>query len=462
MGTDTRQEPLSPLDGRYAHKTSELRQFFSEESFLKYRVRVEILYLLQLVDFLGVEKVAARKAQELVGWSEHLSGREVSRIKTIENKVAHDVKAIEIFVGETLKKKGLSTLTPWVHWGLTSEDTNNLAYGLMIRRALIEVVVPTQLQLLKKLVEMAEKWKKLVMPARTHGQVAVPTTMGKEMVVFAARMAYWLEEIGLGKMGGKMGGAVGNLNAHRWVYPQKDWLAFSREFVESLGLEYSLATTQIEPGMRLVHLMDLLREYNLVCLDFARDMWMYISRDYFFQKSEKRETGSSTMPHKINPIRFENAEGNVLVANALIGAVTEKLTQSRLQRDLSDSTVKRNIGIVFGYSLLSVKSLDEGLQRILPHDELMTKNVVGRPDMLAEPLQLLLRTRGSAKAYEQVKSAVRGRRGGWEDLIAGLIGETKKEVQSWQVERYTGFAEEITTKECRRIQKIITKIEEML
>ncbi|MFH1280650.1 MAG: adenylosuccinate lyase [Candidatus Beckwithbacteria bacterium] len=420
---------LTPLDGRYGKDVSELREFFSEKALIKYRVKVEVVYLIKLKNL---------KVRNLNKWSENLTDKDIKRVKKIEEKIKHDVKAVEYLIREKLVKLGLKKLEPWVHWGLTSEDVNSLAYGLMLQEAKDKVLVKNQTELVKELVKMAEKYSKVVMPGRTHGQLAVPTTIGKELVVFASRMSQWLKEIKELKLGGKLNGAVGNFNAHQKFYPEKDWLKFSRELVEGLGLSWTMITTQIEPRTRMVKLLDLIRQFNNVGLDLAKDMWLYIAFDYLKQRVVKDEVGSSTMPQKVNPINFENAEGNFELANGVLMTMSNKLSQSRMQRDLSDSTVRRNLGVALGYSLVAMKSLLKGLERVEPNKDKLKQELEDHPEMLAEAWQLGMKTRGDERAYEKVKQKYSRLR------TSNILGE---------VEEYVGLAEKLVSLEIKKIKK---------
>ena len=293
------------------------------------------------------------------------------------------------------------------------------------------------------------------MPARTHGQIAVPTTVGKELVVFASRATFFLEKIISLKLTGKLTGAVGNLNGQQQVFPQKNWLAFSKRFIKKLGLQPLLVTTQINPRQDLVYLLDLFRQLNNVWLDLARDCWLYISCDYFSQKIVKKEVGSSTMPHKINPINFENAEGNLQLANSLLAVLADKLPVSRLQRDLSDSTVKRNLGVGFGHSLLAVKNLIKGLNKIEPNKKLLKKEVAAHPEMLTEALQLILKSWGQEGVYQKIKLKSRGKKVVWHQLINDFPLEQRKILKSWRPEKYFGLAAQLAKKEVKRIKKVL-------
>jgi len=332
-----------------------------------------------------------------------------------------------------------------VHWGLTSEDVNNLAYGLMIKDARDKVMAKKQKELVLELVDMAEKYSGVVMLGRTHGQIAVPTTLGKELVIFASRLKFWLIKMKELKFKGKLNGAVGNYNAQQLIYPKKNWIKFSQEFIKSLGLEFNLMTTQIEPGDTMADFFNSLRQFNNVCLDLSRDCWLYISFDYLKQKVVKKETGSSTMPHKVNPIDFENAEGNIKLVNSLLTLFSNELTVSRLQRDLSDSTLKRKYGLMFGYNLLAIKSLLKGLRKIEPNSEKLEKELEKHPEILTEVLQLWLKMKGEVDVYETVKNKVRSGKTDWQKLMP----------ENWRAEKYIGLAEKLTKQEARRIRKSI-------
>lgn len=427
---------ISPLDGRYRDKVKELSQYFSEGALIKARVEVEIIYLIKLMKFLNIG-FEPDKVQNLKDWGKKLTNRDLLRVKEIEAEINHDVKAVEYFIRENLKKLGLQKLSAWIHWGLTSEDVNNLAYGLLLTRFKDEQLLVLERQLLSKVLAMAEKYQAVVMPARTHGQLAVPTTVGKELAVFADRADFWLKKLRAVSFGGKLNGAVGNFNAQVAIYPEKDWQKFSRETVESLGLEAVGVTTQIEPGDRLVYFLDLTKSLNNVWLDLSQDAWLYIAMDYWRQKAVKKEVGSSTMPQKVNPIDFENAEGNLETANCLLVMMAEKLAISRLQRDLSDSTVKRNLGVAFGHTMLAIKTLLKGLDKVAPNVEKLKQELAEHPEMLAEAEQLRMKVRGDAEAYEKVKLLTRGKKG----------------ANSWgEVERYIGLAKKITKHTVRRLR----------
>jgi len=436
---------LSSLDGRNKDEVKELRKYFSELALVKYRVMVEVKYLIDLIEFLEIDKLLLKEKKKLLSWVENLNEKNFKKLKRIEKKVNHDVKAVEYLIKDKLKVLKLERLSKWVHWGLTSEDINNLAYGLMIKNVRDEVMIKKQRELVLELINMAEKYSETVMLGRTHGQIAVGTTLGKELIVFAVRMEELLMKMQKLKFKGKLNGAVGNYNAQQLIYPEKNWLQFSKRFIKSLGLDVNLITTQIESGDRLAEFFNLLRQFNNVCLDLSRDCWLYISFGYLKQKIVKKETGSSTMPHKINPIDFENSEGNIKLVNSLLVLFSDELTVSRLQRDLSDSTLKRKYGLMFGYNLLAIKSLLKGLGKIEPNSEKLKEEMKEHPEILTEALQLWLKIKGKVNVYEVVKNKVRSGKRDWQKLMP----------ENWQVEKYTGLAEKLTKQEVRRIRKTI-------
>lgn len=426
-GQDRQLAAISPLDGRYLDKVKELAEYFSEGALIKQRIWVEANYVLALVKFLQ----GKTGGEKLLAWAGNLSNKDLLRVKEIEKEINHDVKAVEYFIRENLKKLNLKKLSPWIHWGLTSEDVNNLAYGLILQQFKDKELIKLETDLINQIIIMARKYKSVVMPARTHGQIAVPTTVGKELAVFRERARWWLKKIKEVSLGGKLNGAVGNFNAQVKLYPQKNWLSFSEKFVKGLGLEWVRITTQIEPGDRLVNYLDLVRGLNNVWLDLSRDCWLYICLDYFKQKVVAHEVGSSTMPHKVNPIDFENSEGNLETANALLVMMSNKFPVSRMQRDLSDSTVKRNFGVVFGHTVLAIKSLLKGLGKIEPNFKLLKQEIEDHPEMLAEAEQLRMKIKGDDKAYEKVKKLTRG--GISSHFAKASLGTTK----------YVGLAEKL-------------------
>ena len=413
---------LSPLDGRYLRSTEELRGYFSEEALNKARLTVEIGYLIGLSLESGIKelpKFNQKQIAALWGIVEKFSAKDASAIKAYEKKTNHDVKAVEYFLQEKVKRiSGLTKAQPFIHFGLTSEDVNNLAYGILIQDALKDVILPELKRLNSTVAKNAKRWSAVALLSLTHGQPATPTTVGKEFAVFEERLARQLDQLKGFKMQGKFGGAVGNYLAHRSAYPDLKWESFGRTFVRSLGLDPLAITTQINPHDDIAELSHILFRINTIMLDLSRDIWLYISRGVFGQKLKASEVGSSTMPHKVNPIDFENAEGNVGLSNALFAHFAEKLPVSRLQRDLSDSTVQRSIGSAFGYHLLAVTAMMKGLGKISLNRSVIKQELADNPEVLGEAIQTVLRKNGVVDAYEQLKALTRGERIGVEEFIA--------------------------------------------
>ncbi|HLD07668.1 MAG TPA: adenylosuccinate lyase [Candidatus Peribacterales bacterium] len=404
--------PLSPLDGRYQKKVAVLSPYFSEEALMKARVEVEILYFLALAEERRVselKRVSASDRAKLMKIIDQFGAKDLAQIANFEQKTNHDVKAVEYYLRKKFQSMpGLRKSLAFVHFGLTSEDVNNLAYGILIMRALKEVLKPELKAILAELGGMGRRWKKTELLSLTHGQPATPTTVGKEFLVFHERLNRQIAELYGFTMCGKLGGAVGNFSAHRAAYPEVNWEAFGRKFVRSLGLVPLRYTTQINPHDDLAELSHLFARINTILLDLSRDLWSYISRGIFTQKKVGSEVGSSTMPHKVNPIDFENAEGNLGVSSALFLHFAEKLPVSRLQRDLSDSTVQRNVGVAFGHHLLSLQSLKRGFSKLQMNPERIREELDAHPEVLAEAIQTVMRKNGILDAYEQMKKLTRG------------------------------------------------------
>ncbi len=435
---------FSSLDNRYFSEIKSLVPYLTEFEFYKRRVQIEVTYLLVLVNFLKVVDVSKEETDKLTAWADSFDNQSLAKVKDFyESRTNHDVKAIEYFIRDELKGMQLTKLSPWIHWGLTSEDVNNLAYAVLFQKAKDEVLTAMLDEVLKVLDKWGTKYADVIMPARTHGQVAVPTTIGKEFRVFHVRLLFFYDKVKELKLGGKLNGAVGNFNAFYQLYPKHDWLKFSQTFVEQLGLKYTAHTTQIEPMVEMVYFFDLLRQVNNVCLDLAKDCWLYISYGYFTQRQVQDEVGSSTMPHKVNPINFENAEGNLEIANSLLQYFSNKLPQSRLQRDLSDSVVKRKMGEALCHSFLAWKKLVSGLNKIEPHTEFLKSEVKNHPEMLSEALQLYLKTHGMDRAYDKIKLKTRGQSVSWDKMIQDLPQEMQSELKTWKVETYTGIASQL-------------------
>jgi adenylosuccinate lyase len=440
---------LSPLDGRYAAKTEALRPIFSESGLMHRRVIVEVRWLLALADEAGIAEVAAlapQARQFLMTIADGFSLQDAERIKAIERTTNHDVKAIEYFLKERLADHGeLAAVREFVHFACTSEDINNLAYALMLRDARDGVLLPMLAKVIATLRQMAHAFAAQPMLARTHGQTASPTTLGKEIANVVARLERQRAQIGAVAIGGKLNGAVGNYNAHRIAYPQVDWPALSRRVVESLGLEWNAYTTQIEPHDGIAELADAIRRANTVLIDLCRDVWGYISLGYFRQELRAGEVGSSTMPHKVNPIDFENAEGNLGVANALFAHFAEKLPISRWQRDLTDSTVLRTVGTAFGHTQVALESIARGLSKLNADPQRLAADLDASWEVLAEAVQTVMRRYGLPEPYEQLKALTRGQgitRESMRTFIAALDlpAEARQRLLELTPATYTGLA----------------------
>ncbi|HEY9766409.1 MAG TPA: adenylosuccinate lyase [Chroococcales cyanobacterium] len=444
----TLESPLSPLDGRYQEATRPLRAYFSEFALNRYRLKIEIEYFLFFSRALG-EACTPEQEAKLEAIAENFSEKEAAALGEMEKLIRHDLKAVEYFlkgkIFEIFDRPELAKIVERVHFGLTSEDINNLAYSCMLRDGLREVLLPKLRELSRFLAELTGRTKDFPMLARTHGQCATPTTMGKEIGVFLYRLIDALEDLVGLKLTGKLNGATGTYGALFAAYPEIDWLEFSRSFVLSLGLDFNPLTTQIEPHDRLAALCDRLRRLNGVLLDLDQDFWRYISDGYFVQRTIEGEVGSSAMPHKVNPIHFENSEGNLGMANALLVFFSEKLTKSRLQRDLSDSTVLRNLGVAFGHCLLAYDSCLKGLSRLAVAPEVLLSDCARHPEVLAEAYQTILRAVGYPKPYEALKGMSRGKEislAGMRDFVDSLSLEApiKERLLALEPENYLGYA----------------------
>jgi len=416
---------LSPLDGRYGNKTASLRDYFSEYALIKYRVRVEIEWLKALAAEPAIAEVPAFSA-EAAALLDRIAGEfsvaDAERVKAIESTTNHDVKAVEYFLKErTQGVAEIAAVSEFIHFACTSEDINNLSHGLMLRDARESVLLPALEKVIVRLSDLAHELADLPMLSRTHGQPASPTTVGKELanVVHRLRRAYI--NIADVEILGKINGAVGNYNAHLSAYPDIDWERFARGFVNGLGLTFNPYTIQIEPHDAMAELYDAVARANTVLVDLDRDVWGYISLGYFKQKVKAGEVGSSTMPHKVNPIDFENSEGNLGLANAMLRHLAEKLPVSRWQRDLTDSTVLRNMGVGFGYSLLAYESCLRGLGKLEANPAALAADLDGNWEVLAEPIQTVMRRYGVANPYEQLKELTRGKAGMTRETLHAFI-----------------------------------------
>jgi len=406
---------LSPLDGRYSSKVESLRQYFSELALIRYRVLIEIEWLQALAAepvLVEVPEFSAATVKELDAIVTGFSEPDGAAVKTIEARTNHDVKAIEYFLKERLAGNAeIAKVAEFIHFACTSEDVNNLCHALMLKAARDDVMLPALDRIIWRLTAMAHELADAAMLAHTHGQPASPTTLGKEMANVVARLKRARQRIAGIKLLGKINGAVGNYNAHMVAYPEIDWEKFARSFVENLGLEFNPYTIQIEPHDAIAELFDAYARANTIMLDLDRDIWGYISLGYFTQKTKVGEVGSSTMPHKVNPIDFENSEGNFGIANALLRHMSEKLPVSRWQRDLTDSTVLRNMGTALGYTLLAYDSLLKGLGKLEANYTMLSSDLDANWDVLAEPVQTVLRRYGVSGAYELLKDLTRGKGG---------------------------------------------------
>lgn len=403
---------ISPIDGRYQSKTKALGKYFSEYALIKYRVKVEIEYFKALIKS-GLPQLADLSSfdtSKLDAIVENFTEADGQKIKDIEAVTNHDVKAVEYFIKEQFDALNLQPYKEFIHFGLTSQDINNTSFPLMIKDALQQVVIPGYEGVLADIMNKVEDYKGTPMLARTHGQPASPTTLGKEFMVFAERMTDQMNILKELPIKAKFGGATGNLNAHKVSYPDHNWIAFADTFVnDQLGLTRSKFTTQIAHYDHLAAIFHTLQRINTILIDFCRDLWTYISMDYFKQKVVANEVGSSAMPHKVNPIDFENAEGNLGIANAILAHLAEKLPISRLQRDLTDSTVLRNIGVPFGHMLIAQKSINKGMGKILLNKEKLEADLDNNWAVVAEAIQNILRREQFDKPYEALKSLTRGK-----------------------------------------------------
>lgn len=439
---------ISPIDGRYSKKTESLKQYFSEEALIKYRILVEVEYFIALCNLPlpQLKEFPAKKIQLLRKLYTDFNNEDAKKIKEIEAITNHDVKAVEYFIKEKFDKLGLEDFKEFIHFGLTSQDINNTAIPLSIKNAMDENYLPQIKKIVAKLKVNAKKWKDVAMLARTHGQAASPTKLGKEIMVFVERIENQLALLNKIPFSAKFGGATGNFNAHHLAYPEIDWVNFANNFTSSVfGLQRQQTTTQIEHYDNLAALMDNLSRINTILIDFAKDIWTYISMDYFKQKIKEGEIGSSAMPHKVNPIDFENAEGNLAMANAVFNFLSAKLPISRLQRDLTDSTVLRNIGVPFCHSIIAFSSLERGLDKLLLNKQAIDADLEKNWAVVAEAIQTILRREGFANPYETLKELTRTNKEINAESIANFINnleiseKVKKELLAITPFNYTGI-----------------------
>ena len=438
---------ISPLDGRYNKAVEELTEYFSEPALMYYRIKVEIEYLIALGDEKGIKELPAFSKTEQIKLRniyKNFNSSAAQKVKDIEEITNHDVKAVEYYLQGRLKK----SLHPWIHFALTSEDVNNLSYSLMWQDGLNQVYLPALKTVNKELKKLARKYKNVSMLALTHGQPATPTSLGKEFAVFAGRLQRQLQHIKSHRLLGKLSGATGTWAAHATSYPNINWISFSKRFVKSLGLEPNLITTQIESNDSLAESYHNLIRVNTILLDFCRDIWLYISRGVFGQKTKIGEVGSSTMPHKVNPIQFENAEGNLGIASAYLSHLAQTLPVSRMQRDLSGSTIIRNQGVPLAHSLLACKNIVKGIDRLTVNRKKIREELDNHWEVLAEAIQTTLRKSGDRLPYERLKNLTRGQKITQEDIQAFVqsLDLPKKEKQTLldlTPENYTGLAARI-------------------
>ncbi len=403
-------EAISPVDGRYRRAVAQLANYFSEGALINYRVRIEVEYFIALcrLPLKPLKPVSKKGLESLRQLYKGFSLDDAIRVKEIEKVTNHDVKAVEYFLKDKFDELGLGAFKEFIHFGLTSQDINNTALPLSLKEAYLEVLKPALAEVSDSLVHKARQWKDIPMLARTHGQPASPTTMGKEIYVFVDRLRVQTDLLNTIPFSAKFGGATGNFNAHQVAYPDVDWIAFADTLVnKTLGLSRSKVTTQIEHYDNLAAFCDNLKRINTILIDLNRDIWSYISLDYFKQKIKKGEVGSSTMPHKVNPIDFENSEGNLGVANAIFEHLAGKLPISRLQRDLTDSTVTRNIGVPFAHTLIALKSLMRGLNKLILNEDAIRADLQSNWAVVAEAIQTILRREGYPQPYEALKTLTR-------------------------------------------------------
>ena len=440
---------ISPVDGRYAAATEPLRNLFSEKALIFYRVRVEAEYFLALcrLPLPQLAEVPEEALKMVANLLNEFSGSDASRVKEIEAVTNHDVKAVEYLIREKFAGTPLEPYSEFVHFGLTSQDINNTAMPIMVRDAAETVMIPVLEELVEKLESLSDEWKSIPMLAYTHGQPASPTHLGKEIFVFADRLKPMLEELKGFRHTGKFGGATGNFNAHKAAYPEIDWVKFGNDFLaEQLGLGRQAVTTQIEHYDGWAALFNLFMRINTVLTDLNRDIWTYISMQVFTQKLKAGEVGSSAMPHKVNPIDFENSEGNLGVANALFGHLASKLPVSRLQRDLTDSTVTRTIGVPFAHTLIALKSLIRGLGKLVVNEPQIANVLNHHWEVIAEPIQTILRREGVKNPYEKLKELTRGNRHITREVLHAFIeslevqDSVKEELKAITPGNYTGYS----------------------
>ena len=439
---------IGPIDGRYNSKTKDLQSYFSEASLIKFRIKVEIEYFIALCNssIIQLNHFPSEKFKELRKIYTDFNNDDAQRIKEIESITNHDVKAVEYFIKEEFKKLKLEEFNEFIHFGLTSQDINNTAVPYSIKKALEEIIIPEINKIIKLIEKNSNNWSNISMLARTHGQAASPTRMGKEMMVFVERLKNQLLLMNKIPYTAKFGGATGNFNAHHVAFPDINWIDFSNDFLKnSLELKRQQITTQIEHYDNLAAIMNNLSRINTVLIDFSRDIWTYVSMDYFKQKINKNEVGSSAMPHKVNPIDFENAEGNLGIANSFFSFMADKLPISRLQRDLTDSTVLRNIGVPLAHTLIALKSLNKGIKKLVINEEKISSDLEENWAVVAEAIQTILRRENYPNPYESLKELTRLNSKITKETISDFINNLnvgdniKKELKKINPTNYTGI-----------------------
>lgn len=446
---------LSPLDGRYRDKTMLLRPIFSEYGLLKYRVKIEVLWLQQLSncpDIKELKPFSVQAEKQLAQIIADFSEKDAKRIKAIEKMTNHDVKAVEYFLKEKIANNHeLAQAAEFIHFACTSEDINNLSYALMLKDARVSVLVPIWTKLINNLKVFAGRYQAVPLLCRTHGQPATPSTIGKEFANVVYRLKRQYDQLLSAAILGKINGATGNYNAHLVAYPTIDWLKFSEDFVTSLGVHWNPYTTQIEPHDYIAEFFACVTRFNTILLDFNRDIWGYIALNHFKQKTVSSEIGSSTMPHKVNPIDFENSEGNLGLANAVLNHLSAKLPISRWQRDLTDSTVLRNLGVGMGYSLIAYQATLRGLEKLEINQTYLQEELTNNWEVLAEPIQTVMRRYGIAQSYEKLKALTRGKHIDAKDLVVfidslELPDEVKMRLKKMTPANYVGLAAYLASK----------------
>ena len=441
---------ISPIDGRYHNKVNELAPYFSEYGLFKYRVWIEIEYFISLsqLELKPFNLLSEENQTFLRAIYQNFNEKDAHEIKEIEKTTNHDVKAVEYFIKNKLKGTPIETYSEFVHFGLTSQDINNTAVPFSLQLGIDEVITPAIKNVLEKIISFADEWKSIPLLSRTHGQAATPTTVGKEFAVFAERIQIQLETLTNTPISAKFGGATGAFNAHRLAFPDVNWPEFGDQLVNDLGLVRSYPTTQIDHYDQLAAVFDALRRINIILIDFAKDIWQYISMDFFKQKIVAGEVGSSAMPHKVNPIDFENAEGNMGIANALYDHLSNKLPISRLQRDLTDSTVLRNIGVPLSHTLIALKSLNKGMGKLILNNEAIHADLDKNWAVVAEAIQTILRREKVEGAYELLKDLTRTHNGINEQSISAFVEKlavsdaVKIEISKITPFNYLGYAGE--------------------